>query len=79
MSASERVEVLSSVRKLALRLSSLPGKFGLQSETHYWTACYHLNIKLYEKLLFGMFDILDECQFIEVEANIACSSVWHVI
>ncbi|XP_044485853.1 protein unc-13 homolog isoform X2 [Mangifera indica] len=65
MSASERVEVLSSVRKLALRLSSLPGKIGLQSETHYWTACYHLNIKLYEKLLFGMFDILDECQFIE--------------
>ncbi|XP_031251761.1 protein unc-13 homolog [Pistacia vera] len=65
MSASERVEVLSSVRQLALKISSLPGKFGLQSETYYWTADYHLNIRLYEKLLFGMFDILDECQFIE--------------
>ncbi|KAJ0105138.1 hypothetical protein Patl1_18704 [Pistacia atlantica] len=65
MSASERVEVLSSVRQLALKISSLPGKFGLQSETYYWTADYHLNIRLYEKLLFGIFDILDECQFIE--------------
>lgn len=72
MSASERVEVLSSVRQLALKLSSLPGKFGLQSETYYWAVDYHLNIRLYEKLLFGMFDILDECQFIEVVAFVSC-------
>ncbi|KAL5748684.1 hypothetical protein ACOSP7_025728 [Xanthoceras sorbifolium] len=65
MSASERVEVLSSIRQVALKVSSLPGQFGIQSETYYWTASYHLNIRLYEKLLFGMFDILDECQLIE--------------
>ncbi|KAH9777763.1 DNA topoisomerase 4 subunit B [Citrus sinensis] len=60
-----RVEVLSSIRQVALKLSSLPGQFGIQSETYYWTAAYHLNIRLYEKLLFGMFDVLDECQLIE--------------
>ncbi|KAH9721803.1 DNA topoisomerase 4 subunit B [Citrus sinensis] len=65
MSASGRVEVLSSIRQVALKLSSLPGQFGIQSETYYWTAAYHLNIRLYEKLLFGMFDVLDECQLIE--------------
>lgn len=65
MSASGRVEVLSSIRQVALKLSSLPGQFGILSETYYWTAAYHLNIRLYEKLLFGMFDVLDECQLIE--------------
>lgn len=73
MSASGRVEVLSSIRQVALKLSSLPGQFGIQSETYYWTAAYHLNIRLYEKLLFGMFDVLDDCQLIEVEAFISCS------
>ncbi|KAK0587106.1 hypothetical protein LWI29_017363 [Acer saccharum] len=65
MSASERVEVLSSIRQVALKMSSLPGQFDIQSETYYWTASYHLNVRLYEKLLFGMFDILEECQLIE--------------
>lgn len=72
MSASGRVEVLSSIRQVALKLSSLPGQFGILSETYYWNAAYHLNIRLYEKLLFGMFDVLDECQLIEVEAFISC-------
>lgn len=75
MSAPERVEVLSLIRQVALKVSSLPGKFGIQSETCYWTANYHLNIRLYEKLLFGMFDILDEGQLIEV--MLSKSSISH--
>ena len=71
MSPSERVEVVSTIKHLALKLSSLPGQIGIQSETYYWTAGYHLNIRLYEKLLFSVFDILDECQLIEV-----CASFW---
>lgn len=68
MSPSQRIEVLSSIRQVASKLSSLPGQFGIPRETHYWTAAYHLNIRLYEKLLYGLFDILDEGQLIEVDA-----------
>ncbi|XP_043811757.1 protein unc-13 homolog isoform X2 [Manihot esculenta] len=65
MSPSERVAVLASIRQVAVNLSSLPGRFGIQGETFYWTAGYHLNIRLYQKLLFAVFDVLDEGQFIE--------------
>ncbi|KAA8522362.1 hypothetical protein F0562_013277 [Nyssa sinensis] len=65
MSPSERAEVLSAIRQFASILSSLPGKFGIHGETYYWTAGYHLNIRLYEKLIFGVFDILEESQLLE--------------
>ncbi|OMP09656.1 hypothetical protein COLO4_05255 [Corchorus olitorius] len=65
MSPSQRVEVISSIRQVALKVSSQQGQFGLQNETYYWHAVYHLNIRLYEKLLYVMFDILDEGQLIE--------------
>ncbi|PQQ21385.1 uncharacterized protein Pyn_17972 [Prunus yedoensis var. nudiflora] len=65
MSLSERAEVLSVIKQVALKFSSLPGHFGIQSETYYWTSGYHLNIRLYEKLLLGVFDVLDEGQLIE--------------
>ena len=66
MSPSERVAVLASIRQVAVHLSSLPGQFSIAGETYYWTASYHLNIRLYEKLLCGVFDVLDEGQLIEV-------------
>ncbi|KAL0645449.1 hypothetical protein Bca4012_043740 [Brassica carinata] len=65
MSSSLRIDVLSSIRHVASKLSSLPGRCGIEEETYYWTAIYHLNIRLYEKLLFGVFDVLDEGQLIE--------------
>ncbi|BBH03316.1 Protein of unknown function D [Prunus dulcis] len=65
MSLSERAEVLSVIKEVALKFSSLPGHFGIQSETYYWTSGYHLNIRLYKKLLLGVFDVLDEGQLIE--------------
>ncbi|KAG2681254.1 hypothetical protein I3760_11G135700 [Carya illinoinensis] len=68
MSPSERTEFLSAITQVALKLSSLPGKFSIQSETYYWTADYKLNIRIYEKLLFGVFDVLDEGQLI-MESN----------
>lgn len=68
MSPSERAEVLLPITQVELKLSSLSGKFSIQGETYCWTAGYHLNIRLYEKLLFGVFDVLDEGQFIE-ESN----------
>ncbi|KAL4602731.1 hypothetical protein ACB092_10G075300 [Castanea dentata] len=68
MSPSERADVLLPITQVELKLSSLSGKFSIQGETYCWTAGYHLNIRLYEKLLFGVFDVLDEGQFIE-ESN----------
>ncbi|CAN1186219.1 Protein unc-13 homolog [Linum perenne] len=65
MSPSERVAVLASVRQVALRVSSLPGRFGIQGETFYWTAGYHLNARIYQNLLLGLFDVLEEGQLIE--------------
>ncbi|XP_062025922.1 protein unc-13 homolog isoform X1 [Rosa rugosa] len=65
MSSSGKAEVISVIKQAALTLSSLPGRFDLQSETYYWTSAYHLNIRLYEKLLLGVFDVLDESQLIE--------------
>ncbi|KAL8543750.1 hypothetical protein ACS0TY_004350 [Phlomoides rotata] len=65
MSPSERSNVLLTLRQVALTFSTMPERFGMEGETYYWTNGYHLNIRLYEKLLFSVFDILEEGQFIE--------------
>ncbi|KAL1547598.1 protein unc-13 isoform X2 [Salvia divinorum] len=65
MSSSQRRDVLLNLRQVALAFSSVPGRFGIEGETYYWTSGYHLNIRLYEKLLFGLFDVLEESQIIE--------------
>ncbi|XP_023635910.1 uncharacterized protein LOC17883429 isoform X2 [Capsella rubella] len=81
VSASLRIEVLSSIRHVASKLSSLPGRCGIEEETYYWTATYHLNIRIYEKLLFGVFDTLDEGQVIEDASSILfhMKSIWSTL
>ena len=69
MSISGRAEVISVIKQVASTISSLPGRFDLQSETYYWTSGYHLNVRLYEKLLLGVFDVLDEGQLIAVHLS----------
>ncbi|XP_071702005.1 protein unc-13 homolog isoform X2 [Rutidosis leptorrhynchoides] len=65
MTPAERVEVLQAIRQVASSLSSIRSTSQIQGSSSYWNAGYHLNIRLYEKLLFGVFDILDEGQLIE--------------
>ncbi|KAK4389327.1 protein unc-13 [Sesamum angolense] len=65
MSPSQRGDVLLTLRQVALAFSSIPGRFGVEGETYYWTTGYHLNVRLYEKLLCGVFDILEDGQLIE--------------
>ncbi|EPS63791.1 hypothetical protein M569_10993, partial [Genlisea aurea] len=65
MSAAEKNDVFGTISEVALTFSSIPGRFGMDGETCYWTSCYHLNIRLYEKLLLGLFDILEDGQLIE--------------
>ncbi|XP_010434591.1 PREDICTED: uncharacterized protein LOC104718523 isoform X1 [Camelina sativa] len=81
VSASLRIEVLSSIRQVASKLSSLPGRCGIEEETYYWTAIYHLNIRLYERLLFGVFDTLDEGQVIEDASSMLfhMKSIWSTL
>lgn len=66
MSPSKCKEVLYSIRNIASTLSSMPGNCGIQGETYYWSAGYPFNMRLYEKLLLGLFDILEDGKLIEV-------------
>lgn len=66
MSPSERSEILLALKQYLSVLSSKPGRFGVRGETCYWTSGYHVNIRLYMKLLFGLFDILEDGQLVEV-------------
>ncbi|KAL1834842.1 hypothetical protein ACET3Z_004493 [Daucus carota] len=81
MSTSERTEVLAAIRQVSLLLSSVNGHFGIQGETCYWATSYHFNIRLYEKLLFGIFDILDEGNFIEEADEFLkfCKLTWSTL
>lgn len=65
MPPSKCTEVLLSIRNIASRLSSMPGNCGIQGESYFWSAGYPLNMRLYEKLLLGVFDILEDGQLIE--------------
>ncbi|KAK9076709.1 hypothetical protein SSX86_005043 [Deinandra increscens subsp. villosa] len=69
MTPAERAEVLLAIRQVASSLSSMSGSSHIQGGSNYWNAGYHLNIRLYERLLFGVFDILDEGQLIEEHAD----------
>lgn len=69
MTPADRAEVLLAIRQVASSLSSMRGSSHVQGGSNYWNAGYHLNIRLYERLLFGVFDILDEGQLIEVSIS----------
>ncbi|XP_031097776.1 protein unc-13 homolog isoform X1 [Ipomoea triloba] len=81
MSASERNRVLLAIRNIALTLSSMPPKYGIQGENYYWSAGYQLNVRVYEKLLLGLFDILEDGQLIEEAAEILMllKSTWSML
>jgi hypothetical protein len=65
MSAHQRADDILAIKEFASVISSLSGQIGMQGETCYWTASYHLNIRLYEALLLSLFDILEEGQLLE--------------
>ncbi|XP_047340889.1 protein unc-13 homolog isoform X1 [Impatiens glandulifera] len=81
MSPSERTEVLSAVERVVSALSSIPPRFGIPDESYYWSSGYHVNIRLYEKLLFGLFDILEEGQLIEEADDVLklIKSTWSIL
>uniref|UniRef100_A0A0E0KU32 MHD2 domain-containing protein n=1 Tax=Oryza punctata TaxID=4537 RepID=A0A0E0KU32_ORYPU len=60
-----RVEVLTIIERYNARLCEAPKKFNLKGETYHWIQSYHLNFRLYEKLLCIVFDILEDGQLVE--------------
>ncbi|CAN1797977.1 Protein unc-13 homolog [Linum perenne] len=82
-SASEvqRTDCLRSLREIAIQLAERPARGDLTGEVCHWADGYHLNVKLYEKLLLSMFDILDEGKLTEEVEEILelFKSTWRVL
>ncbi|XP_031485081.1 protein unc-13 homolog isoform X2 [Nymphaea colorata] len=77
----QRNECLRSLRDIALALAERPARGDLTGDVCHWADGYHLNVKLYEKLLFSVFDILDEGKLAEEAGAILelLKSTWRIL
>lgn len=66
MGELQRIECLRSLREIAVPLAERPARGDLTGEVCHWADGYHLNVRLYEKLLLSVFDVLDEGKLTEV-------------
>lgn len=62
----QRTESLRILREIAIPLAERPSHCDLNGEVCHWVDGYHLNVRIYEKLLFSIFDVLEEGKLIEV-------------
>lgn len=78
---AQHAESLKGMRGVAITLAERAGRGDHTGEVCHWADGYHLNVRLYEKLLMSVFDILDEGQLVEVlrSANIISSSKMRYI
>lgn len=51
---------MRSLKDIAIPLAERPARGDLTGEICHWADGYHLNVRLYEKLLLSVFDMLDE-------------------
>ncbi|PKA46536.1 hypothetical protein AXF42_Ash012669 [Apostasia shenzhenica] len=65
LSHDMRTEVLNGIEKFISRMSLIPEKFGFLDEHYYLSDSYHFSVKLYEKLLCSVFDILEDGHLVE--------------
>lgn len=77
----QRTECLRSLREIAIPLAERPARGDLTGEVCHWADGYHLNVKLYEKLLLSVFDTLDEGKLAEEVEEILelLKSTWRVL
>ncbi|KAL3349291.1 hypothetical protein AABB24_022433 [Solanum stoloniferum] len=77
----QRTECLKSLREIALPLAERPAQGDLTGEVCHWADGYHLNVKLYEKLLLSVFDVLDEGKLTEEVEEILelLKSTWRIL
>ncbi|QCD85658.1 Mammalian uncoordinated homology 13 [Vigna unguiculata] len=77
----QRTECLRSLREIAIPLAERPARGDLTGEICHWSDGYHLNVRLYEKLLLSVFDMLDEGKLTEEVEEILelLKSTWKVL
>ncbi|XP_015894761.3 protein unc-13 homolog [Ziziphus jujuba] len=77
----QRSESLRSLREIAIPLAERPARGDLTGEVCHWADGYHLNVRLYEKLLLSVFDMLDEGKLTEEVEEILelLKSTWRVL
>ncbi|KAG7549819.1 Munc13 homology 1 [Arabidopsis thaliana x Arabidopsis arenosa] len=77
----QRAECLKSLREVAISLAERPARGDLTGEVCHWADGYHLNVRLYEKLLLCVFDILNDGKLTEEVEEILelLKSMWRVL
>lgn len=77
----QRTECLRSLREIAIPLAERPARGDLTGEVCHWADGYHLNVRLYEKLLLSVFDVLDEGKLTEEVEEILelLKSTWRIL
>ncbi|XP_021888352.1 uncharacterized protein LOC110807520 isoform X1 [Carica papaya] len=77
----QRTECLRALRETAIPLAERPARGDLTGEVCHWADGYHLNVRLYEKLLLSVFDMLDEGKLTEEVEEILelLKSTWRVL
>ncbi|XP_052625681.1 protein unc-13 homolog [Lactuca sativa] len=77
----QRIECLRSLREIAIALAERPARGDLTGEVCHWADGYHLNVRLYEKLLSSIFYVLDEGKLTEEVEEILelLKSTWRIL
>ncbi|KAL8061867.1 hypothetical protein ABFX02_02G110600 [Erythranthe guttata] len=77
----QRTDCLRSLRDIAIPLAERPARGDLTGEICHWADGYHLNVRLYEKLLLSVFDVLDEGKLTEEvdEMLELFKSTWRIL
>ncbi|KAL3623001.1 Protein unc-13 [Castilleja foliolosa] len=77
----QRTDCLRSLRDVAIPLAERAARGDLTGEICHWADGYHLNVRLYEKLLLSVFDVLDEGKLTEeVEEMLELfKSTWRIL
>ncbi|KAK8963368.1 hypothetical protein KSP40_PGU004293 [Platanthera guangdongensis] len=60
-----RSDTLDWIGKFISRMSSMPEKNGVSNANYYWAGNYFFTVRLYEKLLSSVFDILEDGHIVE--------------
>uniref|UniRef100_A0A1D1XJB6 Envelope glycoprotein n=1 Tax=Anthurium amnicola TaxID=1678845 RepID=A0A1D1XJB6_9ARAE len=77
----QRMECLRSLRDITAILAERPARGDLTGDICHWTDGYHLNVRIYEKMLLSVFDILDEGKLTEEVEEILelLRSTWRIL
>nr|KAJ0186686.1 hypothetical protein LSAT_V11C900462140 [Lactuca sativa] len=77
----QRIKCLRSLREIAIALAERPARGDLTGEVCHWADGYHLNVRLYEKLLSSIFYVLDEGKLTEEVEEILelLKSTWRIL